>query len=213
MSTDYLGKIWKEIKGKSLSPGPRPGAPSACQHKSFQTGTSQHRHVSVSLTPDACMSLLWNLSRKGGRNCRLNFCPHHADFTRKPPWKSSPPSFWWICTQRQQLNLTHENQSLDYWISKLPMGQPRPSSLLLTSSPALPLVWQLPPGLSNLSPWLVSHSLIIKFRMRLVHKGLLVAFIQQLFSEHLLCTRHAASLWVCKNSQDPVPVYHLESKR
>lgn len=76
---------------------------------SFQTGTSNHRHVSAPVTPNYCMDLFWNLSKKRNWNCRLNFCPHRTDFIRKPTWISLP-SFWWICTQRQQLNLMHGNQ-------------------------------------------------------------------------------------------------------
>lgn len=129
--TDHLDKLWQQIKGKT----PLTPAPSACQHISCQlpqAGMSNHRHVSALATPDSCMNLLWNLSRKKSRNYRLNFCPHCTDFIRKSTWKNlpSPRS---ICTQRQQLSLKPGNQSMDYWISKLTTGYPSPPAY---SSPA-----------------------------------------------------------------------------
>lgn len=126
MSSDYLDMIWKEIEGKNHStpacPWPRclpAHIPPASGLALAITGMFLLRRplTSAWISSEICPG-------KGAGTVHLTSVPIIQISLENPLGKCFPPSneSVWICTQRQQLNLAHGNQSLDYWISKPTMG-------------------------------------------------------------------------------------------
>lgn len=190
-----IDKIWKKIKGKNHHHSPARPLPASILPASrlapVITGMFllQWPPTSAWISSEIC-------PRKGTGTVDSISVPTVQISLENQLGTASPPSGESVHKGSNWTSCMEIN--LNYWISKLTRGHPQPSSLLLTSPSMLPFCLKASTWTLKLPSW-AGFPLIIKIRMYLVHKGPSVILIQQVCTEHLLCTRQSACLWGFKN--------------